>query len=216
MHFTNVKIYLYVIVGISGALLFVLATAMGKNINNFLDFINIISKVITIDVVIAFLFIKWFWRFKYFQGWLVPFPDLNGTWEGIIQSNWKKDDGSTIAPIPTILVINQSFFAIHCTMYTQEMISYSHSESFLIDKEHHIKQLCYLYASNPKVGIQNRSPVHEGAMTFNIVGQKSDKLSGEYWTKRLTTGEVNLTFKCKEKADCFPEDMPPHPMQPCS
>ena len=209
----NLKIYLYIIVIISIVLLFLIAHIMDIDISNVLHCAGIIPKVLTIDIIIIFLFIKWGWRCKYFYDWLVPFPNLNGTWEGTIQSNWKKPSGESIAPIPAILVINQSFFNISCTMYTQEMTSYSYSESFFVDKERHIKQLCYLYGSKPRISVQERSPVHEGAITFDIIGANHERLVGEYWTKRLTAGEINLTFKCQEKFDCFPNDMPPHPMQ---
>src|SRR5437879_466143 len=53
------------------------------------------------------------WRWKAFQGWLVPFPDLQGTWVGTIQTTWT-DTTTVLArpPIPVLLVIRQSFSSI--------------------------------------------------------------------------------------------------------
>src|SRR5260370_13708613 len=51
-------------------------------------------------------FTTWAWRWKGFQGWLVPFPDLQGTWAGAIESTWSE---TATEPrrlqIPVLLVI---------------------------------------------------------------------------------------------------------------
>lgn len=180
--------------------------------DNFVDFMRPIPKVVTADTLLITFFMKWGWRWKIFQGWLVPFPDLNGTWLGQIQTTWKDADGNTPGPIPTILTIKQSFARLSCVMRTVEMESHSYIEGFCIDKEAQIRRLCYSYTSRPKSSLRNRSTPHDGTILFNILGNSVIKLEGEYWTQRQTTGAVELKFYSKELLDELPSDVPSHPV----
>ena len=48
---------------------------------------------------------------------------------------------------------------------------------------------------------------------MEIIGNPVEKLNGIYWTTRKTTGEVTLTFRCREKLDEYPSDLGEHPMR---
>jgi len=175
-----------------------------------------IPKVVTADLLLVGVFMKWGWRWKYFQGWLVPFPDLNGTWQGHIQTNWKDAQGKTPGPIPAMLTINQTFGRISCVMRTGEMESRSYVEGFCIDKERQIRQLCYSYNSKPKSILRDWSTPHDGSILFNIIGKHVYKLEGEYWTQRQTIGTITLTFLTKNLLDELPIDLPIQPLSPKS
>lgn len=97
-------------------------------------------------------------------------------------------------------------------MRTAEMVSHSYLEGFRIDRERQMRQLCYSYTSRPKVALRDRSTPHDGTILFNIVGDPVQKLEGEYWTQRRTTGTVVLTFETKDLLDELPSDLPAHPM----
>ncbi|MCI0365724.1 MAG: hypothetical protein L0219_17835 [Phycisphaerales bacterium] len=84
-------------------------------------------------------FTNWIWKWDKLQGWLVPFPNLNGTWEGRIHSNWKDAQGKKPGPIPVILTIKQSFNRLSCVMRTVEMESHSYIEGFCIDEENQVR-----------------------------------------------------------------------------
>ena len=208
----NMKPFLYLFAGFSAVALFVTAAIQGFNLRNFLDVLKLIPSVATADCAAYFIFTTWLWRWKRLQGWLIPFPDLNGTWQGTIQTNWKDADGKTPGPIPTILTIKQSFARISCVMRTGEMESYSYVEGFRIDKDAQIRKLCYSYTSSPKTALRDRSTPHDGTMLFNIMGESANRLEGEYWTQRRTTGTVKLSLKTKRLLDTLPANMPPHPM----
>ncbi|MBU3966173.1 MAG: hypothetical protein KKG76_02190, partial [Euryarchaeota archaeon] len=78
-----------------------------------------LPTVVSIDTVLWLLFIKWGWKYNVFQKWLVPFPCLEGTWEGTLQTTWiNPETGNTSRLIPVILVIKQSFISISCVMYS--------------------------------------------------------------------------------------------------
>ena len=204
----NLKPFLFILVGFSGLVWFAIATVSGLNMEKLYDFMQPIPKVVTADLLLAGFFMKWGWRWKWLQGWLVPFPDLNGTWQGHIQTNWKDAEGKTPGPIPAILTIKQSFGCMSCVMRTGEMQSHSYLEGFWIDKDAQVRRLCYSYTSRPKTALRDRSTPHDGTMLFNIIGKPVLKLEGEYWTQRQTIGTVTLTFRTKNLLDELPSDWP--------
>jgi hypothetical protein len=77
-----------------------------------------LPDVVTVYVILSVIFTKWLWRWRIFKGWLVPFPDLQGTWQGELRSNWKDPrTGNVPPPIPMILVIRQSFVSVSCDVH---------------------------------------------------------------------------------------------------
>lgn len=208
----NLKPFLFALIGFSGFIWFIVAMLSDLDMRSFFQFMRPIPKVVTADLILIGFFMKWGWRLKFLQGWLVPFPNLNGTWQGSLQTNWKDKDGSTSGPIPVILTIKQSFGHLSCVMRTAEMESRSYLEGFYIDKERQIRQLCYSYTSKPKVSLRDRSTPHDGTILFSIIGAPVNKLSGEYWTQRQTNGSVLLTFRTKKLLDELPGDLQAHPV----
>ena len=204
----NMKLFWYIIAVYSALVLFVAAMVQGFDLRNFLDVLRLVPIVATADGIAYFVFITWFWRWKLLQGWLIPFPDLNGTWQGYIQTNWKNANNKIPGPIPAILTIKQSFGRVSCVMRTTEMESHSYLEGFYIDKDSQVRRLCYSYTSRPKAALRDRSTPHDGTMLFNIIGNPVQKLEGEYWTQRLTIGSVMLSFRTKELLDELPSDIP--------
>lgn len=209
----NLKPFVYIFLGISAISFIVIALYSNVDLEKFWDLVLILPKVATVDLFVWFIFREWAWKWKAFQGWLVPFPDLNGTWQGSIQTTWvNPETGQRPGPIPTILTIKQSFSNISCVMRTSEMTSYSYSEGFELSREHQIRRLTYSYTSRPNPTVTERSATHEGTITFEIIGTPVTRLKGNYWTARRTTGEVTLTLRCKERLDQIPQDLGNHPV----
>jgi len=208
----NMKPFLYLLAGFSAIVLFLAALVQGFNLRNFIDVLRLIPTVATADGIAYLVFTVWLWRWKILQGWLIPFPDLNGTWQGHIQTNWKDAEGKTPDPIPSILTIKQSFGRMSCVMRTGEMESHSYLEGFCIDNDAQVRRLCYSYTSRPKASLRERSTPHDGTMLFSIIGKPVHKLEGEYWTQRQTSGTVTLTFRINKLLDEIPGDLPAHPV----
>jgi hypothetical protein len=180
---------------------------------DFIIIVKLIPKVITIDLLVVSLFSVFLWKLRIFKGWLVPFPDLNGTWKGYIQTTWiDPKTNERPAPIPAILTIKQSFFKISCVMRTAEMTSRSIVSDFVLDKDNQMNRLLYSYDSNPIQTVKERSPQHCGTMAFDIVEKPERKIIGEYWTGRKTTGQIEMNYWKKEKVDYYPEEIGAHPV----
>jgi hypothetical protein len=178
------------------------------------EFLKPLPKIVGFDLTLIWLFTKWWWKWKIWRGWLVPFPDLNGTWLGTIQSTWEKEPGVRLAPIPVMLTVKQTFGYMNCVMRTGEATSNSYIAGFRIVEEHQERELCYSYVGTPSAVARSRSAVHYGSIRLTITGDPATKLQGDYWTDRKTTGTVTLTFKQRELLDVLPPEFAPHPMAP--
>jgi hypothetical protein len=204
----NIKFYVWVLLIISFVLWIIIASIKEIEWSNILEHIKIIPWIVTLDTILIVLFIKWIWRLKYLQGRLVLIPDLNGAWEGTIQSNWiNPETHEAPKPIPVILNVKQTLTHISCVMRTAEMTSYSIAQAFNIDKDNQIRQLAYVYTSKPSLSVANRSNQHDGAIIFDIIGNPARKLKGQYWTARKSTGDIILTFREKKLLDEMPDDL---------
>jgi len=208
----NLKPFTYIFAFISAIAFFCAARIQKYDLSDFFDLLKLVPFVVSADLLAYFIFRTWIWRWNILQGWLVPFPDLNGTWQGWLQTTWKDDHGNIPGPIPVILTIKQSFTQISCSMRTAEMVSHSFLEGFCIDRENQIRRLCYSYTSKPKTTLRDRSTPHDGTILLDIIGKPVSKLEGEYWTERKTTGTVTLSFRIINLLDELPPDIPPHPM----
>jgi hypothetical protein len=189
-------------IAIWSVILFLTNTPLTINV----EAIKKLPDVVMVYAVLLFVFTKWVWRMPLLQGWLVPFPDMEGTWEGTLQTTWiDPKTKKSPAPIPLILVIRQSFDLISCVMYTKESNSHSTTANFMKEDDSGIKRLTYVYSNRPDASIRERSAVHDGAAILTIASKPKKKLEGEYWTNRKTTGSINLTFKSKELFEGFPD-----------
>lgn len=213
MHNITIKSSVYALVGVSALTWFGLALANNLDLSKAEDFFGLVPKVVSIDLLIVALFVKWGWRSRLFRGWLVPFPDINGTWVGKIYSEWvDPNTGEKPSPIPVMLTIKQSFFHVSCVMHTAEMTSGSFTEGFVIDADRQIKQLAYTYSSRPRTSLSGRSSPHDGSAVFQIIESPKMKLKGRYWTERMTRGEILLDPYSKDILEELPEDIGDHPV----
>lgn len=163
-----------------------------------------LPDVVTIFVIISFVFTKWLWRWRIFRDWLVRFPDLEGTWEGRLQSTWiNPETKQGIPPLRMILVIRQTFSSISCTMFTKESESYSRAAQIAVEEDTGSISLSYNYTNRSRATIRRRSPIHDGASHLKIVTVPSRMLVGEYWTGRCTTGDISLRFVSRKLVDKF-------------
>jgi len=209
----NLKYSLYLLAGISLLSFYAFVKFQKIEPLDFIKVLKLLPKVVSIDLLIIVVFSSYLWHWKIFHSWLVPFPNLSGTWKGFIQTTWV-DPVTNERPssIPAILTIKQSFLKISCVMRTAEMTSRSIIADFVLDKDNQVKKLSYTYDSNPIATVKERSPQHLGTMIFDIIEKPKQKINGEYWTGRKTTGHIEMTFWKKEILEYYPKELGAHPV----
>ena len=209
----NRKRFALAIFGVFAACFIGVAYRSGKEVSDLWSVLVIAYKTIPLVLLAVGVFVSYAWRWRIFSGWLVPFPDLNGTWQGAIQTTWRNPStGEIPAPIPVILTIKQSFIRISCVMRTAEMTSRSYLADFWLDGDEQVRMLGYSYHSQPLPTVADRSQPHDGTIVFELIGDRVTKLKGAYWTARKTTGEIVLTFRGTKRLDEFPGDLGKHPV----
>ena len=210
----RIKTALWILLVLSFLFFYAIYHIQGSQGLNLNTIFQILPKVVSIDLVIYGIFVGFLWKFPIFKDWLVPFPNLNGTWKGEIRTTWTDPKtGERPGPIPAILTIKQSFLHISCVMRTVEMTSRSLTSGFVLDKENQLERLVYMSDSNPVETVRERSPQHCGTMDFEIIREgKAIKLKGGYWTGRKTTGTIEMHFWQKKSINSFPKEMDPHPV----
>ena len=145
------------------------------------------------------LFTRWLWKTPYLHGWLVPFPNLEGTWEGEIHSTSTGPGVERGRAISAQMVIAQSFEDITVTVRTEESESVSVAASLRASESGLGWTISYVYVNRPRARVRRRSVIHDGAATCQIQLKPERQLKGEYWTSRRTTGEMNFTFRGRSK-----------------
>ena len=210
----KIKAVLWTLLPLSFLVFYAMYQVRGSPNLNLKTIFQILPTVVSIDLVFYWIFVYFLWRLSVFKNWLVPFPNLNGTWKGEIRTTWTDPEtGERPRPIPAILTIKQSFLHISCVMRTAEMTSRSLTGGFVLDKENQLERLVYTYDSNPIQRVKERNPQDYGTVSFNIVQeQKQHKLEGEYWTDRKTTGDIEMSFWKKERINSYPKEIGIHPV----
>lgn len=205
--------FLYGLLVVSFVAFFIVVKVRPVAQPSFINYLKVLPTVVTIDTLIGFIFIRYLWQMKIFKGWLVPFPNLNGSYKGTIQTTWIDPlTNERPASIPATLTINQSLFRISCVMRTKEMTSHSFIGDFILDTDEQVKKLSYSYSSEPNQVVIERSPCHLGTTVFEIEEKPKLRLNGQYWTGRKTTGTIEMRFWKKAKITTFPSDLGDHPV----
>lgn len=170
--------------------------------------IKAIPDVVTAYAVIVLVFVKWGWRWRLFAKWLVPFPDLQGTWVGTIRSTFSADStAQTVSAIRATLVIRQTFASITCVLYTSESESHSTAAALTESEEGGVVRLSYMYLNRPRVTVRDRSAIHDGSALLTLARSSVNSLVGEYWTSRKTTGELEFSFHSRALSEAHIADM---------
>jgi hypothetical protein len=160
-----------------------------------------LPDVVGVYATLVVVFMKWAWRWRIWQRWLVRIPNLQGTWRGTIRTTWKDPNtGQTPPPIPVTLVIRQTLLTLSCSMFTAESDSYSTAAQINEDDDSGVLRLSYNYLNRPRAGVRERSEIHDGAAILKVVLSPSKELEGEYFTSRCSTGDIAARFHSHQLA----------------
>ena len=153
-------------------------------------------------VILALLFDRVLWRFRWLHGWFVKRPDLRGTWRVELQPDWVDAKIGRDAPLIVCYIgVEQTLSTLQMHLMTGE------SESVFIAKEITSSpnatgyRVVGVYTNKPHVHLRgDRSEIHNGALILETHGPPSrpESLTGEYWTDRKTTGRMTFTNRVHE------------------
>jgi len=185
-----------IIVGLVAVVWLVLALLAGQALSP--TPLRLYSVGVTAVTLVFLTYDEYLWRWKFVR-YFTGLPLLEGTWRGTLLSSFIHD-GQQIPPIPTVLRIKQTASTVSITLFTAE--SSSVSEQARLTKEPDGRwRLSWLYANTPRPSVRYRSDRHHGACYLYVGPTSEDGLRGEYFTDRLTRGELQLTEWSKHKYD---------------
>jgi hypothetical protein len=159
--------------------------------------LKFISLVATLISTVAVLAANWTWRAIWRK---LPFlnrvffPDLNGVWEGWLQTTWEDPETKQVpGPIPSRVTIRQGVLAINVRQKTGESASWSTRVIPEADPDADRYRLWYSYSNKPNAAVSHRSCDHDGIAWLELsLGDSPDELRGQYFTSRRTTGDIML------------------------
>lgn len=142
------------------------------------DLFGYAGEAISIAVIFAGLYEKFFWRLNPFE----KTPKLAKRYVGSLKSSYDNIERKAV------LEIRQTLMSVHITLTTDE--SKSNSLSASIDEILGEMQLTYCYLNTPKSEFRHRSEIHYGTAMLSITNPAS--LDGQYYTNRKTTGDMSF------------------------
>jgi len=129
-------------------------------------------------------------------------PDLDGHWEGTLQSNWTRVQQRSVdlAPQPDLLnipvevTITARLFFVHIELVSAR--DYTRSRTLAVrpskDPETGRLRLSYVFESTSKTPQPGDSAVHHGAAYLELFDVTGDsRLEGIYWTNRNWSQGLN-------------------------
>lgn len=166
---------------------------LGLNLPGWSRFV--ISFLPTLAVAAVVVWDLWLWRFPGVQR-LVRRPDLRGLWSVTLTPHPDSSipEGGNRGPISAFLEINQSYWAVHLRLYTDQSSSKSTATSWLPAYESSVDNLTFTYDNTPKVSESPRSMRSSGACNLMPTSLRPDEIEGTYFTDRSTKGDMALVL----------------------
>lgn len=154
------------------------------------DYLGIFSSQITVAMVFSFikwLFEKHLWRTPLINKFL-GVPDLNGSWEGVLESSYKENDVNV--KVDMKLEIEQSWSRIKCTSIFPTSKSYS--DLVCLDYEGPKGTMLKFTYTNHSENINLGLPQFAGYNELRL--NDANTLAGTYYTQRepSTKGTIIL------------------------
>lgn len=174
---------------------------MLKDIYKYLSTFSTISLLtFSISFINSFLWKVKLSEYRLFK-WLVDIPNLNGRYEGILESSFPNSvtNENTKKKCVIEIVQNASKITINSYYANVDGTETSKSESFseeIIKKNDGFYDLYYFFKNNANTlskGLSN----HLGACKLTFYPEDKE-LRGEYYNDRLCKGNISVKFKSKK------------------
>lgn len=160
-------------------------------------------------VVAGSLFEIWLWRCRCLQGWFVKRPDLRGTWEVELRSDYVDPGTGEQVPMKICYMgVVQTLSALQMHLMTDESESWLIADRITPSPAGRGYQVAAVYTNKPNIHLRGmeasykgkRSDIHLGALVVDTHGSpaRPESLVGEYWTDRKTKGTLYFTSRIDE------------------
>jgi hypothetical protein len=160
------------------------------------------TTAVTAGAIFGVLWDKYLWAWKPFC-YLDPKPDLRGTWKGLLHSSYVNPEmGEQRRDIESYLIVRQTYSKIDVRYFSSESGSVSVAANLFADNEGLFTLAC-TYRNTPRLPIRERSPIGHGGLLLYVRGNPVHKLEGEYFTERLTKGEMEFATRSEKEAHDF-------------
>ena len=151
-------------------------TALGLELPSWATIPYVVLLLSAVYSIARYAFDIYIWKLALFrQLHLVKIPDLDGKWEGLLQSSYDAQKTS----YPITLHIKQRWSKILIRLDTETSRSHSVSASLRTDMK--FAELSYRYENKPKPSALTNMAAHDGTAVLELQG---DELTGEYYTGR--------------------------------
>ncbi|OME86078.1 hypothetical protein BK120_08795 [Paenibacillus sp. FSL A5-0031] len=167
---------------------------------NEFNFMHTSGKVVTCVTVFWLVFFNIGWKIKWLDK-IFNIPNLNGTWIGTLESDWKNEDGNSVQPLEFYIVIKQKFININIKTFTESYVGKSYIEKLDCNERSDEINLVYLYCSDINSEEEDK---RQGATELRLL-QGQTCLKGKYWTRNKTCGTISLQFYNKKHLTTFEE-----------
>jgi hypothetical protein len=137
------------------------------------------------------IFDRYAWKWSIFK-WIriVDFDDLNGVWEGVINSSYD----NFLSNIQSRLDITQKATSIKIKATFNNSKSISVHESFVFSEIDQSTALYYFFRNEPSSNAPETMSIHEGSVKL-IYSKQEDKLAGYYFSGRDRNNHGNIDVK---------------------
>ncbi|WP_185906459.1 hypothetical protein [Marinobacter salarius] len=163
------------------------------------------SVAVAVLTATAFVFKHWGWHWPIVH-LLTQTPNLTGTWVGKLKSDYIHDgETEPRGPIDAVLIVTQTVDEINVRQYTKESSSTTVAASVTAEPGDKFI-LATVFLNEPEIELQQtRSRMHYGATRLGIEGppRSPEKLVGNYWTARKTSGSLEFKLVSRKRADSF-------------
>jgi hypothetical protein len=153
-------------------------------------FLSMLSSTASIVILMTVVSGKFLWSPITHLPWFAEeiYPNINGVWEGIVESNWiDPATGRRIRPVPVKVTIHQDFFSVDVRLMSGN--AYTESKTVAAwperDEKRTSPRLWYTFEAWTKNPQPDDAPVHQGSAVVDVVRSGDDiVLDGVYWTNR--------------------------------
>lgn len=146
-----------------------------------LSIFDAISYSVTLSLFLFTLYSKWLWKYNPLE----KTPRLKKKY--VAQIDYQYDGQARNKKVD--VNIKQDLFSIKVTMKSDE--SFSKSIIANIYQEQDVWYLTYTYINEPSQKNRKKSKIHYGTCKLNL--NDINKISGEYFTDRLSCGDIVFT-----------------------